>query len=93
VAFRDRLGDEDDCPFAKALGVGRGCPENRVSGDAARRPVTGRELIMRFGDCAGETDGEDLDSFNTSFREVFVPLAATCQGDADLESASLLTLY
>ena len=93
MAFRDRLGDEDGCSFAKALGVGLGCPEKRVSGDAVRRPVGGRELIVRFVDCAGGTDGEDLDSFNTSFKEVFVPLAATCQGDDDLESASLLALY
>lgn len=78
---------ERGCIFVMfLLLVMRFWPANRVSGEAVRRGVNGLEGIGDPKVLAEMADGEDGSSLKTSFSEVFGPVLATCQGDADLPS-------
>lgn len=57
-----------------------------MSGEAVRRGVNDLDGIGEPRVLAGTADGDEIGSLKTSFREVFGPVLAICQGDAGLPS-------
>lgn len=58
-------------------GFERAWPENRVSGDGARRGEGRAGVADRFS-------GDGVVSDKTSFKDVLAPVVATCQGEEGL---------